>query len=88
MPSLINLGASAAAGFQGGLPGQWVARPVDVDWGPSDFDVRHSLVVSHLYELPFRAARPLAPAGSSADGRSRGIFVARTGEPFSLRLGS
>ena len=40
MPSLINLGASAAAGFQGGLPDQWAPRPVDVDWGPSDFDIR------------------------------------------------
>ena len=86
MPSLINLGASAAPGFQGGLPGQWVPRPVDVDWGPSDFDVRHSLVVSHLYELPFRASRPWLNA--LVNGWSlAGIFVARSGEPFSLRLG-
>jgi hypothetical protein len=86
MPSLINLGASPAAGFQGGLPGQWVPRPVDVDWGPSDFDVRHSLTVSHLYELPWRASRPwlhtLVGGWSLA-----GLFVARSGEPFSLRLG-
>jgi hypothetical protein len=86
MPSLINLGATAAAGFQGGLPGQWVPRPVDVDWGPSDFDVRHSLVVSHLYDLPFRPTR--AWLNALAGGWSvAGIFVARTGEPFSLRLG-
>lgn len=86
MPSLINLGASAAPGFQGGLPGQWVPRPVDVDWGPSDFDVRHSLVVSHLYDLPWRSTRPWLNA--VAGGWSiAGIFVARSGEPFSLRLG-
>jgi hypothetical protein len=86
MPSLINLGASAEAGFQGGLPDQWAARPVDVDWGPSDFDVRHSLVVSYLYELPFRAARPWLQ-GLVGGWSVAGIFVARTGEPFSLRLG-
>jgi TonB dependent receptor len=86
MPSLINLGASPAAGFQGGLPGQWVSRPVDVDWGPSDFDVRHSLVISHLYDVPFRSTRSWLHA--VAGGWSvAGIFVARSGEPFSLRLG-
>jgi hypothetical protein len=86
MPSLINLGASPAAGFQGGLPGQWVPRPTDADWGPSDFDVRHGLVVSHLYELPLTAARPWVNA--LIGGWSiAGIFVARSGEPFSLRLG-
>lgn len=86
MPSLINLGASAATGFQGGLPGQWAPRPVDVDWGPSDFDVRHSLVLSHLYDVPFNSSRSWlnAIAGGWSIG---GIFVARTGEPFSLRLG-
>jgi hypothetical protein len=86
MPSLVNLGASADAGFQGGLPGQWMSRPIDVDAGPSDFDVRHSLVISYLYELPFRASRPwlrtLVGGWSLA-----GIYVARGGEPFSLRLG-
>jgi hypothetical protein len=86
MPSLINLGASPAPGFQGGLADQWVPRPVDVDWGPSDFDVRHSLVISHLYDVPFRASRRWlrAIAGGWSIG---GILVSRSGEPFSLRLG-
>jgi hypothetical protein len=86
MPSLINLGASPAAGFQGGMPGQWVPRPVEVDWGPSDFDVRHSLIVSHLYELPFRASQGVLNAVVSGWSLG-GVFVARSGEPFSLRLG-
>jgi hypothetical protein len=86
MPSLINLGASAAPGFQGGLPGQWVPRSVDVDWGPADFDVRHSLVVSHLLEIPFRSSRRWLQAIGGGWSLA-GIFVARSGEPFSLRLG-
>jgi hypothetical protein len=63
-----------------------VPRPNDVDWGPSDFDVRHSLVISHLYDVPFRSARLWLDrlAGHWSIG---GIFVARSGEPFSLRLG-
>lgn len=86
MPSLINLGASAAAGFQGGLPGQWVPRPVDVDLGAADFDVRHSLVISHLYDVPFGSSRRWLDA-IAAGWSIGGIFVARSGEPFSLRLG-
>lgn len=93
MPSLINTGASAAPGFQGGLPGQWVERPVGVDWGPSDFDVRHGFVLSHLVELPFgRGRRWWSDAGpilgAFVDGWSLGGVVAvRSGEPYSLRLG-
>jgi hypothetical protein len=93
MPSLLNLGASPAAGFQGGLPGQWVERPVNVDWGPADFDVRHSLVVSHLLSLPFGPGRRWASGrdgliGAVVGGWSlAGILVVRSGEPFSLRLG-
>jgi hypothetical protein len=86
MPSLINLGASAQPGFQGGLPDQWVTRPVDVDWGPSDFDVRHSLVISHLYDLPFGSSVPWLRALASGWSVA-GIFVARSGEPLGLRLG-
>jgi hypothetical protein len=86
MPSLINLGASAAAGFQGGQPGQWVERPVDVDWGTADFDVRHSLIVSHLLDLPFHSSRGWLN-GLVSGWTFAGIFVARSGEPFSLRVG-
>jgi hypothetical protein len=50
--TLINLGASSAAGFHGG--GHNIAeRPVKSDWGYSDFDVPHNLVISHIWELPF-----------------------------------
>jgi hypothetical protein len=86
MPSLVNLGATSAAGFQGGLAGQWVPRPNAADWGPSDFDVRHSLVISHLYNLPFHSSRRWlnAAVGGWSIG---GILVGRSGEPFSLRLG-
>jgi hypothetical protein len=93
MPSLVNTGASAAAGFQGGLAGQWLERPVSVDWGPSDFDARHAVVLSHLVELPFGSGRrwfsDAGPVlGALVSGWSLGgVLVVRSGEPFSLRLG-
>jgi hypothetical protein len=92
-PSLVNLGASGEAGFQGGNE-LFVDRPRSADWAPSDFDVRHSLVLSHIYDLPFGAGRRyLANANGLVDAllggwSLRGIYRYRTGEPFSVTLGS
>jgi Carboxypeptidase regulatory-like domain len=56
-PALINLGASSASGFSGGLPGQWLLRPLTANWGAADFDIRHNLAISHVVELPFGKGR-------------------------------
>lgn len=91
-PSLLNLGASAAPGFQGG-GAQWTRRPRDADFGPSDFDVRHNLTITHLIELPFgRNQRYLARANRFAQAllggwSLAGIVVVRSGEPFTITLG-
>jgi hypothetical protein len=92
-PSLLNLGASPAAGFQGG--GRlFVNRPREADEGASDFDVRHALVISHIYDLPFgRGKQFLKNSNRIVDtilgGWSlRGIFTYRSGEPFSVTLGT
>lgn len=53
--SLINLDASSAAGFQGGS--RWVQRPLLADRGNSDFDIRQTLTVSYIVELPFGNGR-------------------------------
>lgn len=92
-PSLLNLGASAASGFQGG-GALFVERPRKADYGPSDFDLRHSLAISHIYDLPFgRGQKFLSSIGSIGNvllgGFSlRGIFVFRSGEPFNITLGN
>jgi Carboxypeptidase regulatory-like domain len=49
-PSIINLDGSPASGFQGGT--RIADRPARAEWGHSDFDVRHSLTISHVIELP------------------------------------
>lgn len=91
-PTLLNLGASAAPGFQGG-GSQFVNLPLNADFGPSDFDVRHNLTISHVYDLPFGRGRTFL---SNAKGITQaifggwslnGIFIFRTGEPFTVIRG-
>jgi carboxypeptidase family protein len=91
-PTLINLGASPAAGFQGG--GREIAeRPIKSDWGYSDFDVPHNLAISHIWELPFGRGKWLFKNSAGwlnalIGGYSlSGIITLRSGEPFTVRAG-
>ena len=63
---------SAGGGAVGNTPQN--TYDLDADYGPLPFDVRHRLVTSFVYELPWaRAAgssRPASPARSCATGRS------------------
>lgn len=92
-PALLNLGASPASGFQGG-GAQFVPRPAKADWGPSSFDVRHQLVVSHVFDLPFGRGRQfLSNAGGVTNAMLggwslSGILLLRSGLPFTVTLGS
>lgn len=81
VPTSLNLGASADAGFQGG-GSQFAPRPLSVDWGLSEFDVRHNLTCSHIYELPFGKNRRLLGGWSVA-----GLAVVRSGEPINITRG-
>jgi len=73
-------GASAGIGNLGYLD-PIVPR---LDWGSSDFDVRNRVVVAPIYELPFyksgRGWKRQALGGWTVVG----IFVARSGVPFSV----
>jgi hypothetical protein len=92
-PSLVNLGASAEPGFQGG--GElFVDRPFSAEWANSDFDVRHNFVLSHVVELPFGRGRRFL---SNSPGLVEGIFGGwsflgflqlRSGDPFTVDLGN
>ena len=92
VPTLVNLGASAATGFQGG-GAQFAPRPLSADWGLFEFDVRHNLTISHLVELPFGKGRKLL---SDANGfvnavlggwSLAGLAILRSGEPFNVVRG-
>ncbi|GEM_PF-861969 len=91
-PTLLNLGASSASGFQGG-GSQFVNLPIGADFGRSDFDVRHNFTLTHVFDLPFGKGRKFL---SNAKGLTQmilggwslnGILVSRTGEPFNVIRG-
>lgn len=79
VPGIINLGASSATGFQGGT--NWIPRPIDADFGVSDFDVTHNLTFTHLWDVPFGKNR-LWGGWSLA-----GLAVLRSGEPLNVVQG-
>lgn len=90
VPTDNNLGASAAPGFQIGAFGD---RPVKADFGPSEIDIRHNLVISHLVQLPFGRGRKWL---SNANGFVNallggydlaGIAVRRSGVRFNVTAG-
>lgn len=91
-PSLINLKASSAAGFQGDSQ-SWIPRPILAERGNSDFDMRHSLVISHVIELPFGRGRrfgsQMAPVWNTVAGgwSVAGIAAFRSSLPVYLSSG-
>ncbi len=60
--------------------------------GPSDFDVRHRLVVNFVAELPFGTDKPYLKEGLGAalagGWTVSGILTTRTGRPFTVTQGS
>jgi hypothetical protein len=83
----VDTGSSSITGanFNNSIIGPFLMFP-DVMRGPSDFDVRHNLVISALWELP----RP--PSATAlrwvADGwQVGGLFRAASGLPFTPTIG-
>jgi hypothetical protein len=60
--------------------------------GPSDFDIRHHLALSYIYELPFGQGRSHFTTGALSHvlggWRLSGTGGFRTGRPFTLRAGN
>ena len=53
-----------------------------LDWGPADYDVRHRLVISPIWETPwFKSGKSIA-AQALGGWSAVGVFTARTGVPF------
>lgn len=89
-PALINTGGSSASGFQGGGADSWILRPLSANQGYSDFDLRHNLTISHVWELPIGKGRRFfadAPGWVNAiiSGYSlSGLAIFRSGQPVDL----
>lgn len=73
-------GASAGIGNLGYLD----PRDPRLDWGSSDFDIRHRLTVSPIYEIPFFKSGKGFARQAFGGWTLVGVFTARTGTPFSI----
>jgi Carboxypeptidase regulatory-like domain/TonB dependent receptor-like, beta-barrel len=57
------------------------SRNVAAEWGPSDFDVRHRLVLTATYDLPAVGDSPFL-----RDWQVSAVFSAQAGRPFTPRV--
>jgi hypothetical protein len=57
------------------------SRNIAAEWGPSDFDVRHRLVVTLTYNVPAFTSSPFL-----RDWQVSAIFTAQSGRPFTPRV--
>lgn len=55
-----------------------------LDWGSSDFDIRHRLVISPIWETPWFKTGKSVTRETLGGWTLSGIFTARTGIPFSV----
>ncbi len=53
-----------------------------LDWGPADYDVRHRLVISPIWETPWYKSGHSFAAEALGGWTAVGVFTARTGVPF------
>ncbi len=89
LQSTYTIGRSRDNNAGNGEGGEWQnARCGDCEWGPSDFDARHSLAVNMVYELPFGAGR--AKEWSGVRGALFGgwdlsaVLLAKSGRPINV----
>lgn len=59
-----------------------------INYGPSDFDIRHIVVVNYVWDIPYVLASTNALArGTLANWQLSGTIQAQTGEPFNVGTG-
>jgi len=92
-PTILNLGANPTMSGIQGTREQLVPRPLNADYGLSDFDSKHNFTVSHLIELPFGKGKRFFTQNKFAnallgDISLSGIFIFRSGEPFTITTGT
>jgi hypothetical protein len=66
----------------GGLPVD--ARDLSLEWAPTDFDIRHRLVVNWLWEIPFLRNQPGLTAALLGGWQINGVTALQSGFPFNV----
>jgi hypothetical protein len=60
------------------------ARALELEWGPSDFDVRHRVAINWLYELPFLRGQSGLAASLLGGWQINGVTALQSGFPFTV----
>lgn len=86
-----TLGRSMDNNAGNGEGSEWQdARCGDCEWGPSDFDARHSAALNMVYQLPFgegRARRLTGVAGGILnDWDLSAVLLAKSGRPINVNI--
>ena len=55
-----------------------------LDWGPADYDVRHRLVISPIWQTPWYKSGHSLASEVLGGWTAVGVFTARTGVPFNV----
>ncbi|HEV2425787.1 MAG TPA: TonB-dependent receptor [Terriglobia bacterium] len=76
--------ASGAGGFHGGPPED--SRNLLLDYGPSDFDLRHRFTLSYAWRLPSPSAPARWARALLANWQLNGITTLQTGGPLNLTM--
>ena len=84
-----TLGRSSDNNAGNGEGSEWQdARCGACEWGPSDFDARHSLAINAVYQLPFGTDRRYATEGAAAailgGWDLAAVVYARSGRPVNV----
>jgi hypothetical protein len=58
------------------------------DYGNSNWDIRHRVVASFVYDIPFFALSNPILKGAFADWQANGIITVQTGMPFNVSTGT
>ncbi len=89
LQSSYTIGRSRDNNAGNGEGSEWQnARCGDCEWGPSDFDARHSLAVNMVYELPFGSGRAKELTGVAGallgDWDVSAVLLAKSGRPINV----
>ncbi|HTU34827.1 MAG TPA: carboxypeptidase-like regulatory domain-containing protein [Candidatus Acidoferrum sp.] len=88
-----NLGIATKNDWEGSLDNGYTLRDLHMSYGPTLYDIRHTINASGTYDLPFGTGKRFLNYGGVADRIVGGwtvatIFTFHTGTPFTLYGGN
>jgi hypothetical protein len=84
--SMDNSSSSVISNFQNSIPSPFLQFP-ELMWGPSDFDLRHNVVLNYLWNVPGAGSANAGARWLKNGWQLGGILRAASGLPFSPLIG-